>query len=80
MAVRLQDDRRWPQAALGSGHDITPVRGSARQLDGTPADLTRPMDYPWDALYLVCGRPVRVERWFLGPWRHLERLTIPPGC
>jgi hypothetical protein len=70
-------DRKWPQAALGSGHDITPVKGSARQLDGTPADLTRPMSYPCEALSLECGQPIQCERWFLGPWRHLERFSDP---
>ena len=32
-----------------TSHEITPVAGSARQLDGTPADLARPMDYPVEA-------------------------------
>ena len=45
-----------------TGHDITPVKGSARQLDGTPADLTRPSHYPIEALCLECGRPIRCER------------------
>jgi len=58
------------------GHDITPVKGSARQPDGTPADLTRPMDYPAEALCLECGQPVRCERWFRAGWRHIERFTL----
>jgi len=31
-------------SVIPGGHDITPVAGSARKLDGTPADLTRPLD------------------------------------
>ena len=54
-----------------SGHHITPVIGSARQLDGTPADLTRPLDYPVEAVCLECGQPIRCERWFLCEWVHL---------
>jgi hypothetical protein len=60
-----------------AGHDITPVRGSARQLDGTPADLTRPMSYPVEALCLECGQPIRCERWFLCSWVHIERFSNP---
>ncbi len=62
----------WPV----SEHVITPVRGSARQPDGTPADLTKPMDYPVEALCAVCGGPVRCERWFLGEWVHIEGFTM----
>jgi hypothetical protein len=43
-------------------HEILPVPGSARQLDGSPADLTRPLDYPVEAVCSGCGQPVRVER------------------
>ena len=57
-------------------HDITPVKGSARQPDGQPADLTRPLDYPAEALCLECGQPVRCERWFLAGWHHIERFTL----
>jgi hypothetical protein len=26
---------------------------------------------------LVCGQPVRIERYFLGEWVHIERFTDP---
>jgi hypothetical protein len=60
-----------------SDHTITPVKGSARQLDGTPADLNRPLDYPYEALCLECGQPVRCERWFLCSWVHIARFSVP---
>ena len=62
-----------------TSHEITPVAGSARQLDGTPADLSRPMDYPVEAVCLVCGQPIRCERYFLSEWVHLERFSNPEG-
>jgi hypothetical protein len=55
---------------IGGAHDITPVKGSARQLDGTPADLTRPSHYPVEALCLVCGREIRCDRWLRSDWYH----------
>jgi len=58
-------------------HEIIPVKGSARQLDGTPADLTRPLDYPAEALCSECGRPVRCERWLRGKWVHIVRFSNP---
>jgi hypothetical protein len=61
-------------------HAITPAQGSARRLDGTPADLARPSHYPAEAVCARCGRPVRCERWFRAGWRHVERFTDPnPG-
>jgi hypothetical protein len=60
-----------------TSHDITPLAGSACQLDGTLADLTRPTDYPIEALCLVCGQPIRCERWFLGRWEHIARFSDP---
>ena len=66
-----------PAFNTSAGHDITPVKGSARKLDSTPADLTKPLDYPVEAICLVCGRPIREERWFLGEWRHIERFSDP---
>jgi hypothetical protein len=54
-------------------HEITPERGSARRVrDGEPASLTRVSDYPVVARCLVCGQPVRCERFFLAGWRHTE--------
>ncbi len=61
-----------------TGHDITPLEGSARRLDGQPADLTRPTHYPVEAICAECGQPVRCERWFLSEWRHIDRFSIPP--
>jgi hypothetical protein len=58
-------------------HDITPVAGSARQLDGTPADLLRVTDYPVEALCLQCGQPVRCERYFLAGWAHIASFSNP---
>ncbi len=58
-------------------HTITPVKGSARLLDGTPADLAKPLDYPCEAVCLECGQPVRCERWFLGTWAHIARFSVP---
>ena len=66
-----------PTFNTSASHDITPVKGSARKLDGTPADLNKPMDYPVEAVCLECGRPIREERWFLGEWRHIERFSDP---
>ena len=60
------------------GHRITPLAGSARKVrDGTPADLTSPLDYPTEAVCLVCGQPVRIERYHFSEWRHIERFTDP---
>jgi len=67
-------------AELHSDHEIIPLPGSARQLDGTPADLTRPLDYPCEALCRECGRPVRCDRWLLAEWRHIDRFTLAGGA
>ena len=58
-------------------HAITPLAGSARRLDGTPADLTRPLDYPVEAICAECGQPVRCERWLRGDWHHIQRFSNP---
>ncbi len=44
-------------------HAITPLAGSIR--DGAPADLTKPTDYPIEAVCLECGQPIRCERYYL---------------
>jgi hypothetical protein len=68
---------------VSSGHEIIPVAGSARSLDGMPADLTRPLCYPVEALCMTCGRPVRCDRWLsltpgdAGAWEHIDRFTMP---
>ena len=62
-----------------SDHAITPVQGSARMSDGTPADLLNPRDYPCEAVCLECGGPVRCEKWFRGTWKHIARFSLPTG-
>lgn len=64
-------------ASLVSNHAITPVRGSARRLDGLPANLMDPLDYPVEAICLECGKPIRTERFYSATWTHLESFTIP---
>jgi hypothetical protein len=59
-------------------HDPAPLPGSCRQLDGSEADLTRPSHYPVEALCATCGQPIRCERWFRAPWRHVARFTLGP--
>ncbi len=54
-------------------HQITPRQGTARRLDGSPADLLDPRDYPVVAECLECGQPVRVERYYLSEWVHTAR-------
>jgi hypothetical protein len=57
-----------------SRHRITPKRGSARRVrDGRPADLRNPAHYPVTAVCLVCGQPIRCERWLRAEWRHIEK-------
>lgn len=64
-------------AEPGEGrHAITPTAGTIRQLDGAPADLMQPRQYPVEALCTVCFRPVRLERMFLAEWAHVERFTL----
>lgn len=58
------------------GHTITPVKGSTRQMDGTPANLNLPSNYPVEALCLICSKPIRCERWFLCGWVHVARFTM----
>ena len=63
-----------------AGHRITPLAGFARRVrDGAPADLTSPLDYPAEAVCLESGQPVRIERYFLGEWVHIECFTDPTG-
>jgi len=53
-------------------HEIVPKPGSARRVrDSEPADLTHVSDYPVEAVCLICGRPIRCERWLLAGWRHI---------
>src|SRR5689334_15222721 len=56
---------------------VTVAWGSARQLDGTRADRTRPSHYPVEAVCLECGQPIRCERWFLGGWGAHQALLEP---
>ena len=60
------------------GHRITPLAGSARRVrDGELADLTNPHDFPCEAVCLACGQPIRIQRYYLSEWRHIERFTYP---
>ncbi len=59
--------------ATANDHDITPVKGSARQLDGSPSDLLRPLDYPAVARCSTCGRAIGCRRWFRSDWTHLDQ-------
>jgi hypothetical protein len=53
-------------------HEIVPEPASARRVrDGEPADLNNPLHYPVTAICLVCGQPIRTERWLLSEWRHV---------
>jgi hypothetical protein len=55
-----------------NGHEITPKPGTARRVrDGEPASLLNPADYPAEAVYIVCGQLIRIERWLLAEWRHI---------
>ena len=63
-----------------ASHAITALAGSARRVrDGELADLTSPLDYPAEATCLECGQPVRIERFYLGEWRHIDRFSDPTG-
>ena len=66
-----------PSFNTSASHEITPLAGSAHRVDGIPADLLNPCDYPCEALCSECGQPVRCERWLRGEWRHIERFTDP---
>ena len=55
-----------------NGHEITPKPGTARRVrDGEPASLLNPADYPVEAICIVCGQPIRTERYYLAEWRHI---------
>ena len=55
-----------------NGHDITPRPGTARRVrDGEPADLRNSAHYPAEAVCMICGQPIRTERWLLAEWRHI---------
>lgn len=68
--------------ASSTDHTIIPVAGSARSLDGSVADLTKPLCYPVEALCAECGQPARCDRWLClhpgdeGEWHHIERFTL----
>ncbi len=60
-------------SSISDDHRITPRLGSARRVsDGSPADLTSPLDYPVTAICLVCGRAIRCERYMSSDWEHTE--------
>ena len=60
-------------SVIPGGHEIVPEPGTARRKDGSPADLTRPSDYPVTAICKVCGQRIRCERYYLAEWRHIEK-------
>ncbi|MGD0244207.1 MAG: hypothetical protein ABSB59_28330 [Streptosporangiaceae bacterium] len=62
--------------AAGGGHTVTPIAGSVRQLDGSPAKLHRQDSYPVEAVCGTCGGPVRLDQMVMSPWRHIERFTM----
>lgn len=54
------------------GHEAMPDPDSGvRGLDGDPASLLNPGDYPVITICLRCGQPVRCEKWLMGEWVHL---------
>ena len=56
-------------------HHITPKAGTARQLDGQPADLLNPRDYPVRGRMPRMGGPIRVERYYRSEWVHIARFS-----
>lgn len=56
---------------------LIPVAGPAREPGGTPAGLTRPLDYPGQAPCGERGEPVSCERRFTGTRGHIERFPDP---
>ena len=69
----------WPEG-IPPRHSVTPVRGSARRLDGLPASLMNPRDYPVEALCAECGKPIRTEHFYSATWDHIDRFTMPPAA
>lgn len=71
---------RWYGHAMAStlrNHAVTPVKGSTRRLDGLPADLMNPLDYPVEAVCLECGKPIRTEHFYSPAWQHIARFSTP---
>lgn len=53
-------------------HAITPKLGTVtRERDGEPGNLEDQRDYPALATCVVCGKPVRCERWYHKDWEHV---------
>jgi hypothetical protein len=60
-------------ACVTGDHEVLPDPGTARRVrDGQPADLLNPAHYPVRAVCRTCGEPARIERFYLGEWRHLS--------
>jgi len=74
--LTVAGSRTPPAPGERADHEVTPVAGSARLLDGTPADLTRPPHYPCEAVCTECGGPVRCDRWFRASFYHIARFTL----
>ncbi len=62
--------------AQSDRHDITPVAGSVRRLDGSPADLGDATHYPVEAVCGECARPIRSDRFFRRTWYHVAAFTM----
>ena len=63
-------------------HEIQPNPRTIRSINprfaGRPTDGMDATLYPLSGLCLVCGRPVTIERYFLGEWVHVDEGDSPP--
>jgi hypothetical protein len=61
----------------GSDHDITPARGTMRQVkSGEPGTCLNPFHYPLEAVCLECGRDIRIDRYsILDNWYHVGQMA-----
>jgi hypothetical protein len=62
-------------------HEIQPnpriIRSINPRFAGRPTDGMDATLYPLRGLCLVCGRPVRIQTYFLGSWVHVEGDSPP---
>lgn len=58
---------------LSSNHDITPARGTMRQVEsGELGTCINPFDYPLLADCLECGERIRIDRYsIIDNWYHV---------